>query len=523
MAVLEVRKPAWESSVDVRNDHGEAVAVTAFRPGTDSLLELLQTLGPRPAHTPFKVVSQKVETTGKPGIYDAGFEGVQSETGRGRPLPNQVQCQKSLGFRATQEDEIIGVPHHVKGVPRHQMVQRVKVDVRQQGTQDSTLRGTGFRRPCRCRIHDLLGEERFDEAQKRVIGNLLPKTGHEEIMGNRIEVGLEVRIHDKCVALMKQGGYLSQCILAAAAGAKPIALAGEVPLKDRFQNIAQRSLDNPVPNRGNTQRSFLPRSRFGNPNSLYGLGSVRPRSKSLGHAPKVLFKPGLEHLDGLVIDSRSPLVGFDHGKGRPEVAHGVDLVHQAVPSPPFHPVFQGRQHAIRPDIRFHPGPAAPNISDRFSLMRHLSRSVFRLSGTHASTFLPPFAPRPLRRLIAPMEALTPARLFPTRRSPCFTHVTFLHHSVPNHLMFPCRRFVTLRASAQRDSFPGSFSELVVLLPSRVQASPLVGRLAGTYGRIGFVILRTGRSPPVALHPALRRRSYSRLQAVALTWRGLAPL
>ncbi|MGO9118055.1 MAG: hypothetical protein ACLQPD_10635, partial [Desulfomonilaceae bacterium] len=32
-----------------------------------------------------------------------------------------------------------------------------------------------------------------------------------------------------------------------------------------------------------------------------------------------------------------------------------------------------------------------------------------------------------------------------------------------------------------------------------------------------------RSPPVALHPASRRRSYSRLQAVAQTWRGLPPL
>jgi hypothetical protein len=32
------------------------------------------------------------------------------------------------------------------------------------------------------------------------------------------------------------------------------------------------------------------------------------------------------------------------------------------------------------------------------------------------------------------------------------------------------------------------------------------------GRIGFVILRTSRSPPVAPHPASRRRSYIRLRA-----------
>jgi hypothetical protein len=42
------------------------------------------------------------------------------------------------------------------------------------------------------------------------------------------------------------------------------------------------------------------------------------------------------------------------------------------------------------------------------------------------------------------------------------------------------------------------------------------------GRIEFVILRTDRSPPAALHPVLPRRSCSRLQ-VTLTWRGLSPL
>jgi hypothetical protein len=47
---------------------------------------------------------------------------------------------------------------------------------------------------------------------------------------------------------------------------------------------------------------------------------------------------------------------------------------------------------------------------------------------------------------------------------------------------------------------------------RVQASPFARRLAEASSRIEFVILRTGRSPPVAPHPASRRRSYFRLQA-----------
>ena len=46
----------------------------------------------------------------------------------------------------------------------------------------------------------------------------------------------------------------------------------------------------------------------------------------------------------------------------------------------------------------------------------------------------------------------------------------------------------------------------------VWASPLYRRLARRYGRIEFLIVRMARSPPVALHPASRRRSYNRLQA-----------
>jgi hypothetical protein len=41
-------------------------------------------------------------------------------------------------------------------------------------------------------------------------------------------------------------------------------------------------------------------------------------------------------------------------------------------------------------------------------------------------------------------------------------------------------------------------------------------LKKAFGRIGFVILRTSVLPPVASHPASRRRSYLQLQVEALT-------
>ena len=75
------------------------------------------------------------------------------------------------------------------------------------------------------------------------------------------------------------------------------------------------------------------------------------------------------------------------------------------------------------------------------------------------------------------------------------------HSVSNHLTHPRSRFVTLPLSAT--GFP-------VLQGSGLRLSHAGSSTAP--GRIEFVILRTGRSPPAALHPASRRRSCSWLQA-----------
>ena len=47
----------------------------------------------------------------------------------------------------------------------------------------------------------------------------------------------------------------------------------------------------------------------------------------------------------------------------------------------------------------------------------------------------------------------------------------------------------------------------------VWTSPLMRKLVAAHGRIMFVILRTAGSPPVALHPASRRRSYLWLSGV----------
>jgi len=128
-----------------------------------------------------------------------------------------------------------------------------------------------------------------------------------------------------------------------------------------------------------------------------------------------------------------------------------------------------------------------------------------------STFLRPLAPRALPRFVATMDALTPAR--PALRMGAHEHrsnteqVSRIHlpdlPSVPPPTTW-CVRPSLYHATPQRGRLPRT------CCPS-VWASPFTSRLATAPGRIEFVILRTTRSPPVAPHPASRRRSYVRLQ------------
>jgi len=65
---------------------------------------------------------------------------------------------------------------------------------------------------------------------------------------------------------------------------------------------------------------------------------------------------------------------------------------------------------------------------------------------------------------------------------------------------PQHRFITLPLS------------VLGFLLAELRASPQARRLAANTGRIGFVILRTGSSLPVAPHLVSRRRNNSSLQA-----------
>src|SRR5258708_17572769 len=84
-----------------------------------------------------------------------------------------------------------------------------------------------------------------------------------------------------------------------------------------------------------------------------------------------------------------------------------DFIDQSNPVASFHPRFQGRQHALCPDRWFHPCPPGSDFSPLLSRFRHCRGLLFLRSVFHASTFLPPLAPRALLRFLATTKALSP--------------------------------------------------------------------------------------------------------------------
>ena len=145
-----------------------------------------------------------------------------------------------------------------------------------------------------------------------------------------------------------------------------------------------------------------------------------------------------------------------HLRGRRfKVLGVVDLVDQTKPFASFHSCFERVQHALCPHRLFHPIPACwgCGFCNLFSRTRHCRRLHRSLHGT--STFLDPFAPRPLWRFSATMGPLTPTDISRVGRSPRLTFITFRPFCLHPRPCPPSAFTATLSRWGRRASLHGS--------------------------------------------------------------------
>ena len=166
--------------------------------------------------------------------------------------------------------------------------------------------------------------------------------------------------------------------------------------------------------------------------------------------------------------------------------------------------FNEHQHPFHPERRVN-----RRHSSSLSPIRHWRWPCRHRSALFESTFLRCLRSTPVTELLRYYGRSDSCllRLFGTwsMNSDSFNkQVSLIHasslpdHSVSNHLAPTVVAF---------SRYPSALP-----LPFRVRLRHKCAGSSGIPGRIEFVILRTGRSPPAALHPASRRRSCSWLQA-----------
>jgi hypothetical protein len=197
----------------------------------------------------------------------------------------------------------------------------------------------------------------------------------------------------------------------------------------------------------------------------------------------------------------------------------------AVPTVSFDPPFEGRQHALCPNRVFRPAPAEPDVSGLRSRFRHYRRLLFIRLGHDTPSSCVPLLPPELPGFVATMDALTPERrLF----LPVGSHAGIRHMNTVLSVQVSLFHVSGL-LSILSPTTPPSPMSLSHTTPQRIGLLfPVLSRRArNSRESLGFAIdsqahradkpkrvriLRAAPSPPVALHPASRRRSYSQLQA-----------
>ena len=250
------------------------------------------------------------------------------------------------------------------------VVQRVEVEVAQQRADHRPLRTAAFRSPGGHPLQDSLAEKALHQREHAAVRDLFAEALQQEGVRDRVEIALQVGVHHIGVAGLQQGIDATQGVFGAAARAEAVALLGKFPLEDRLQHVSHRRLHHPVLNRGNAQRAPLAAARLGNIDPSNRLGTIAAVLQAVSQSFQVRLQVLGIAVNRLMIHAGRSAVGGDLAERRLEIGGRVDLVDQAEPVSSFHPVFQGRQHAVGPDRRFGPRPAGTDLFDLLSPAGH---------------------------------------------------------------------------------------------------------------------------------------------------------
>lgn len=165
---------------------------------------------------------------------------------------------------------------------------------------------------------------------------------------------LDVYFHDVQMALFKQLIHAPQRILATASGPEPIALSGELALKDWFYNHSQGGLYDAVEHRRYSQRPPFRAPWFGYPYPFDRLGLIGSPHYLLFNGEQPLWALFVKETYRDAVHATGPGVGLHLLPSNLKSFIRIELVYEAKPLVSFNPRLEGSQHPLTPDTAFGP-------------------------------------------------------------------------------------------------------------------------------------------------------------------------
>src|SRR6266705_3299310 len=277
-------------------------------------------------------VPQEIDALGQ--RHQLGLPLAQPQPESREDLSCPLQRLLRPGRCATGQSHVVRIPHVARAFRIEHPLQPGQVDVRQQGTDDPTLRGPRSGSHQLVAILDQRLQEQPHQPQHAAIRDSLSHRIQQRLVRNFIEELFDVHVHDVDVATPHLAVELAQGAERATPRPKPVTVRRELRLNDRLQDLPHRLLAHPISYRRNPQRP-LPPIRLGNQHPPHRLRSVGLRSELDAQRRQIRLQllPKGFHRDaihpGLPTIAAHRLI---RGSQPPQVQH---LPHETVELPPL--------------------------------------------------------------------------------------------------------------------------------------------------------------------------------------------
>lgn len=232
-------------------------------------------------------------------------------------------------MRAAHDHEIVGVTREAQAGLCQALVEQVEDDVRQKRRNDPALRSAGRGGAELQALHHARREKLPNEAQDIAVRDTLGNAIEDEVMGDVIEEGLDVGIHDP----LEPGGVSRtedlNRLMSVAARTEAKGELREMRLEDGFKDGANHLLSDAVSDSGDAQRTKRRRGvvatfafPFRNEDPSQGRGAVASAFEGAHQGGEIVVQIGFKSANADLIHASRAAIAFD---GKKSAAHPVGV------------------------------------------------------------------------------------------------------------------------------------------------------------------------------------------------------